>query len=541
MSVIRSDYMFDRVDLESKEGYILPSDEPFDGEGLIVGFTKDTYTPIKVPFNLITYHFGIIGASGFGKTTLLMFLLYQQMMLGGGFIFGDAKIDYDTSDTLGYWARKSGREDELYIINFDNPDASNTYNPIIEGDANEVASRLMSLMPSSSNNAGADHYRSSVMLAVTTIISALKVQKQRYTFLDLSILLQSGEALNELLQKTPVGTEERVNLEVFLDKYRNVEKTHTGNISNPINAKSLKDAIGGLGNRIGVFAQGKFGKVMNTYTPEIDLYDIIRKNKMLYIMLPTMAKNEEAIIFMKMLIGDLRSAIAKLQKIPKSQRPKPPFLVPIDEFGPVAMESITTLFEQARSAGVGLLPGFQAFGQLEKVATGFQDIILQNMTSKAYFKFGSKDSAEEAAGMIGMTKRFTQSFSVSEGSGDGAQTLRATPQSTATDSVGTGETYRQQEEYRVTPDQLKAIPVGDCILQINSRLYHLLVPRLESPIDNMPIRENFKPFRHEVEMPYGESKIELSKRYKDYLTEGVVKRANSAASKKAEKEREEVA
>jgi hypothetical protein len=49
---------------------------------------------------------------------------------------------------------------------------SNTYNPILQGDYQEVTSRIMMLLPDTSNNGGADHYRSSALSALEVIIGA---------------------------------------------------------------------------------------------------------------------------------------------------------------------------------------------------------------------------------------------------------------------------------------------------------------------------------------------------------------------------------
>lgn len=512
------------VDKSKDVGFVLPSDEVYDEPGLVVGYTKDDNRKVVLPYNLLSYHMSIIGASGYGKTTLLMSMLYQQIRSGGGFIFGDAKIDADTRDTLGYWVTKTGRSNEFYIINFDDPSNGNTYNPALEGDADEVSSRLMNVMPEATGG-GADHYRSTVQLAITIIIAALKSRNIRYTFSDLSILMQSASALEWLLNKTPEGSQERMNLEVFLNKFRKIEYSKDGTVSHPIDENKIKDTLGGLGNRIGNFAQGKMGEVMNTYTPEIDLYDIIMNNKMLYVMLPTMAKNEQSIIFMKMFIGDLRSAVSRIQKIPKTERPTPPFMVPIDEFGPVATESITTLFEQARSAGLSLIPGFQTFGQLDKVGEGFDDILLQNTTTKAYFKFGVSDSAERAADNIGQTKNYQHSISSSSGVGDGSQTLRATPQATLSANEGSGDTWRTIEEHKIRIDQLKGLGKGEAIITIGPKIYHVQVPMMYSPIDKNPNRKPFTSLKHPTYMPSTETQADLGKKYKTFVRTNEVKKA----------------
>ena len=184
----------DPVDAEPREGFVLPSDPALADDGPLIGYTRDTNTPVRIPYDLFMRHLGLIGASGGGKTTLLLWLLWQQMTQGGGWLFIDAKLDYDTRDTLGYLARLCGREHELYVLNVNDPEHSNSYNPILSGDADEVASRLLNLVPSSETDPGADHYRQSANQALTVFVGALKACKLRYNFTDLAILLQSGLA-----------------------------------------------------------------------------------------------------------------------------------------------------------------------------------------------------------------------------------------------------------------------------------------------------------------------------------------------------------
>ncbi|MDA8118819.1 MAG: TraG family protein, partial [Gammaproteobacteria bacterium] len=120
----------DPIDADPREGFILPSDPIYTDDGPLIGYTRDTNTPVRIPYDLFMRHLGLIGASGGGKTTLLLWLLWQQMTLGGGWLFIDAKLDTDTRDTLGYLARLCGREHELYVLNVNDPEHSNSYNPI---------------------------------------------------------------------------------------------------------------------------------------------------------------------------------------------------------------------------------------------------------------------------------------------------------------------------------------------------------------------------------------------------------------------------
>ncbi|WP_342583260.1 type IV secretory system conjugative DNA transfer family protein [Vreelandella neptunia] len=498
-----------QYDEDSREGFVLPSDEPVDDKGssLHIGLTTDKNTRINMPDILGQRHTAIVGQSGVGKTTLGEYILWQQTARGRGWLFIDAKIDRDTRDHLAYMAKVTGREDELYIIDVSDPDNANTYNPVLHGDPDEVASRLMNLIPSAENNPGADHYRQSANHALTVIIAALQASGQLYHFGDLSILLQSDRALENLERMTPQGPEKRA-LSIFLDQFRTRTKEGT-----KIDLNRMKQTLGGMAGRIALFAQGKFGKVFNVYAPEIVLTEIIRKGHMLYVSLPTMGKDTAALNLGKMIVSDIRSAVAYIQDLPKSERPEH-FIALLDEMGAYVMEGVGRLFEQARSANIALIPAFQSFSQLNRVSPDFADIVIQNTWNKIFFKFGAKDSPEEAAEILGKTKRFQRTVSVSANQGESAQYLRTTPQSSMSDGGGMGESWREVEEFRVTPDQLRAMDMGQAVMMMGARMYHLRTPMINYP-KHIP---SFKVIKRKMKIPSDKQALNFEERLNEFLT-----------------------
>lgn len=508
----------DKINVKEKEKFIIPSDEVYKDEGVLIGYTTDTNDPVIVPYDFYMRHFALVGGSGVGKTTLGLWILYQIMVKGGGFIFIDAKIDADTRDALGYIAKALGREDELYVLNVDDPEHSNTYNPLLDGDPDEVASRLLNLLPSAEDNPGADFYRQSVNHALTVIIGALKAAKVRYTFSDITIMMQSPEALERILRMVPKGSGERMQLEVFLDKYRKREKGGT-----TIDVNKLKDALGGMAGRAATFAQGKFGQIFNHYAPEINLTDIIMNNKMLYVMLPTMGKDAAALNLGKMLLSDLRTAVYKVQGVPPAERPWPPFTVFADEMGSYVMPGMARLFEQARSAQVALMPGFQAFGNLATVGDDFKDIVLQNTWTKAMYRSGSFASAEESSEIVGKVIKYQYSYSETKNKGESSQGIKINPQFSETDAGGSGVSYREVEEARVSPEKFSSLGVGAAIITIGARVYHIKVPRITTPINDEKPGEKrnpdliFKPMRHPTWIPKDESALSFGDIYEEFL------------------------
>lgn len=507
----------DRVDEEAKERFVLPSD-PYFGDlmsskkAIRFGYTKDYGMPVDVADGFMTRHVAIIGQSGVGKTTLGEFILWQQMARGGGFIFIDAKLDQVTRDKLGYMLSLLGRKHHYYVLNIDEPHNSNSYNPILEGDADEVGSRLLNLLPSAENSPGADFFRQKAMYALTVLTGALKSARRRYHFTDFSLLLQSDRALESLL-RLEMDMDVRMTLEVFLNSFRKKDKTGAS-----IDVNKLAEQLGGISGRLALFAQGKFGQVFNTYLPEIDLTNIVKENKCLYVMLPTMGKDQAALNLGKIILSDLRTAVYKIQGLPPSERPSPPFLVFADEMGSYVMSGIARLFEQARSAQICMIPAFQTFANLKSISPDFEDIIIGNTWTKVFFKFSSKDSPETAATILGMTKKFIQSFSLSESQSKSAQETRTSPQGNAGEGSGMSISWRQSEEYRISPDKLKTMGIGEAVVVSGSRIFHVATPMLEFNVGDPNFKiPPYKVIRHPVFMEPDEMGLDLQARYKEFL------------------------
>lgn len=499
------------INSKTSVNFTLKSDEPpkasQGAKGLHIGQTADKNLSVDVSNSVLQRHLAIIGQSGVGKTTLIESLLWQQTVRGGGWLFIDGKIDGDTRNHVAYMAEAAGRQDEFYVLDISNPQNSNTINPLLEGDPDEVASRLMNLIPSSENNPGADFYRQSANHALTVIIGALQAGNRLYHFGDLSILLQSGAAMETLERMTPEGGAKRA-LAIFLDQFRKRGK-EGGTI---IDTDRLKTVLGGMSGRIALFAQGKFGEVFNVYAPEIVLKDIVLEGKMLYVSLPTMGKDTAALNLGKMIISDLRSAVAVLQTLPSSERPQIPFTAVLDEMGSYVMKGVSTLFEQARSAGIAMIPAFQSFSQLNEVSEDFADIVIQNTWTKVCFKFGAVASSEMACELMGKSVKHIKSLSVSDSQGTGAATLRTTPDSSLTRSGGFGETWREDEDYRVTPDQIRSLKMGETFVLTGSSFYHLWTPMLF-----FPEMEDYTVMRYRTFLPRGKEPLRFEENLDKFL------------------------
>lgn len=456
------------------------SDEPFGPkvgigcrDGMTLGYTVDGGVPVTVPWDSWMRHCFVIGQSGVGKTVFGEWLMFQQIVAGGGLLWIDGKLDSDNLKKLDAMCAWAGRRADLQIINPGDPSASNSYNPILYGDSDEVSARVLSLIPSSESNPGTDYYRQAANQGISTLVEAIQASRKAYNFMDLAILLQAQKALSMLENLTPAG-DARTALQLFLSQYKVANKD--GLVT--IDLKRLKETFGGVGGRMHMFGSGNFGMVTNTYTPEVNMYEAIRQNKIVYVALPTMGKAEAAANFGKMAVGDFRSAIAQVQALPKHERPWPPFLNFSDEAGSYVTPAWSRIFEQGRSAHLAMMPAIQTMANLEVISPELREMVVGNTFTKVFFKVGTDETAKQIVELIGNESRAALSTSASTGAM--AQFDAVTGQrggTSGSDSFGVSE--REEEVEKVTSDMLKNLSNGEAFVTIGgSKVYHIKVPAL---------------------------------------------------------------
>jgi hypothetical protein len=452
---------------------------------VLFGYIVETGDPLWIPLLGGPYreidppndHMLIAGMSGVGKTVATSTMMFQQIKAGGGVIFVDGKLDSDNLRTIWQMLRWAGREDDLIVINPGDPANSNRYNSILVGDADEVATRIMAMVPGgASNSAGEDFYRKSATQALTAIVAALQRGGYAYTPADLSLLLLSPTELEKLPNLPGIrGTPEGRNASLFINRFR-VPNRNGGTM---IDVQKVKDLFGGIGGRLGMLGSGKFGEVANTTKPDVVLYDAIRANKIVYLMLPTMGKEETASDFAKVFVGDYRTAVSWIQALPKRMRPNPSTLVFFDEPGSYISENWDRLFEQARSANQRFILSPQTKSNLEGVSEALWEKIVGNCNAKSFFKAGSQETAEYAADYIGthlgIVRTLTESTSVS--SSDTA--TDASPAASSAGGAGFAYGEREQEMYKIMPESIKGLGKGECILSWGgNETYHLRIPMI---------------------------------------------------------------
>lgn len=427
--------------------------------------------PLRIPLKAWSRHAMIVGQSGVGKTVLGQWLMLQQMVAGGGLLWIDGKLAHQNLQELWQMACWAGREDDLLVINPGNPAMSNTYNPLLAGTPDEVAGRCLALIPEAGTSGGADYYRQSSGVAVAALVQAIQATGKSFNFADVRMLLTNVRALEWLLRELKSGNDEEaaVGFDLWLDQYRRADK-RTG--IKRVDLDAIKSVFGGIGSRLTQFAAGQFGQVMNAYAAEVDLFDAVMQNKIVYVMLPTMGKGEAASALGRLVTGDFRTAIARVQALPEAERPARPFLGFFDECGSYVTQAWSRMFEQARDAHLTMVPAFQTKANLEALSKELRAMVAGNTLTKILFQPGEDETAKWMSDLIGKEMQVQVSRSIGNSSSASSEGKR---------SDGASATYSEslREAYKVTPDDLAKLGQGECIVQHDgSNVYKVNVPRV---------------------------------------------------------------
>lgn len=483
----------DRLEGDGRSLVIRSDPPPRARSGMLLGYDVQSGKPIVIPDDDLVRHVLISGQTGVGKTVLGIWMMWQHIERGGGLLWIDGKLDVDNMILLTACCMHAGRLSDLRLINPDRPEMSNTYNPVLDGDPDEIASRIFATVPTSESNAASDYYYQSGVHALTTLISAIQSTGLKYNFADLGYAILNPAGLLKIESMLDRNGEPYRAFHSWLQPYL----TNDGRVD----VRKIKDVFGGIGGRLTMFGSGKFGMTMNHYDPEIKLKDVILENRIVYVALPTMGKQQTATGMAKLLLGDLRTAIAKIQSLPSSMRPNPPFMVFADEAGSYMTAAWARAFEQARSANIILCPTFQTKANLDAVDRELQSIVTGNTQTKIFFRPGDPQTAEWMASIIGKEMVTTYSIhgSISMSQTKPSRALTASSmQGSRGDSVGFAEL--SSEQYRIAPHELQMLREGECIVVYRGAyVYHIKVPILRFDEDTMAeatrYHENFAALR----------------------------------------------
>jgi len=458
--------------------------------------------PILVDEKMPLTHMFVVGTTGAGKTTFLINILQQIITIGSGALAVDGKGDKDVYEAFYNTAVDCGREDDFLVINFNKPEESNTFNPLLKGTADEISDIIGNMLDTSGENGFWAGRALTMMKALLSILVPLRdmdllfdPKGNHQPILTLSLLVkwidltnlknlywiirESNELgyldidtfnQNEKERYTPIDYErlESYLTSVYVDIHnKNAKISESSSKQHGNSFLMWNEALDMLA--------GRFGDIFNTDSPTIDMEDVVTNGRIVYVLLPALKVDPRSLSTIgKIILSLLKNAIATLlgEKISgtvevryraSAIRPRVPFWSVMDEYGAYAVEGFDNVLAQARSLRVSVAILVQEIASLKKTSEIEAQRLLGNTGLKVALKVEEQKTAEELVEFLGKKEI-------------------ATIKVRSENQESNERDIEVQEKEQVTVNQLKSMTAGHGMITWAGTLSPMLVRYYDPPI-----------------------------------------------------------
>jgi energy-coupling factor transporter ATP-binding protein EcfA2 len=350
-------------------------------------------------------HTFIVGTTGSGKTNLMKMLWENDIKRGNALIVIDPKSETGTIEYFKALNELHGRK--YYIIDPSNPFNAYKYNPIGSGDAEIITQRIMDSF------FWENHF--------------YKNESKRVLQDTLSKIIKSG------------------GRPTFARLYAELEKVD----------KDTRKNISGLLSQVHAFGskETRFGNLFNTsITNEILTLERIREEgASVYFGASAMVEPEKTRTFGKLISMELAQHCGQVlidKKVDVKSLAR--MSVYVDEAHDMLTLNTEPLLTQGRAAGLNLTVATQTLTILDRVGKEFLNTIWECSNNKIIFRQTSQKNLSQIIDSLGTFNDVKVTSQTIEG------------------EVGERGSLREVNKYRVEPDVIRNLKVGECILSRQS-------------------------------------------------------------------------
>jgi hypothetical protein len=333
-------------------------------------------------------HMHVVGATGTGKSTLLLHLITQDIKKGIGVAVLDPhgdliesvleRIPEDRYDDVVLF--DPGNEE--YTIGFNILDAKS------EVEKNVLASDLVEIFRRFSTSWG-----DQMSVVLGNAISAFLESEEKGSLID--------------LRKFLIEKEYRAS---FLRKVHDDHVTYFWEKEFPLLRGA---ALSSILTRLDFFLRPKLVRNIVGQKDGIDIENIVNHKKILLIKLPQgIIGDENANLLGSLLVSKLHQVVMQRQLQSSSERK--PFYLYIDEFQNFITPSMKSILSGARKYGLGLILAHQDLHQLWETDTALANSVITNAGIRICFRIGDFDAQKLQGGFAHFDTSDLQNLSVRE-------------------------------------------------------------------------------------------------------------------------------
>lgn len=414
------------------------------GKGvMLLGRDTEQFSNIFISDGHCRAHILVMGSTGSGKTRFLMSVMYQSMVMGSGCIYVDGKADNTVFWLMFSICQRLDRIDDFVLINYlttentllreknasirgNDEILTNTMNPYSNGSAEQLRSMTVGLMRDSGGDGDMWKGRASSLLSGTM---RFLTYARSIDVIQMSVIsIRDSMPLDNVLRivygeyngssKITIGDNIIDAKEMDFPEYaiRPLRKyladlpgfTESALEDDEIDPECYKqhgfltmqltEALSDLSET--------YGHIFNAPIGEVDFSDLIYSRRILFVMLPALQRDPDALANLgKLIVATIRSALDpalgssvegfKSEVVDKkATNSDVPFYIILDEYGYYAVKGFAVVAAQARSLGVSVLFAGQDYAGFKKGNADEAESVLANTNTKIGMKLEDSNTVE---------------------------------------------------------------------------------------------------------------------------------------------------
>jgi type IV secretory pathway TraG/TraD family ATPase VirD4 len=376
-------------------------------------------------------HVFVCGTTGSGKTVALANFLQAGVQFDYPMLIIDGKGDTNAGSLLEM-TRQLCPDRKLYVINLNDPTASDKYNPFKNTSTDVIKDMLINMTSWSE-----EHYKYNTERYIGRLCRLMAMQ-------GIAISLDS---LTQYLPKTSfVKLSKDISEKKLISKEEHLEDVALAKISGEI--------AEGATARFATIRDSDLGKIFGE--SGIDIYTALQENAVILFILNPLLYPETSPLIGNLIIIDSKKAVSHFYK----EKKKRIFYV-MDEINTYASGALLDLVNKSRSANVTCILATQSLSDLGHVSEQFTEQVIENCNNYIVLRQNSSVNAEHWANVIGTRETLQATYQISGENGEAQST-----------NLGS---LRKTREYLYHPDDIKLLGTGQAIFVSRDKMLHTRV------------------------------------------------------------------
>lgn len=382
--------------------------------------------PLFVPDD--AKHIFVVGTTGAGKTVTLSNFIKTGINKNFPMVIIDGKGDTNNNSILDI-IHKLAPNKKKYIINLNDPEHSDKYNPFVNASETVIKDMLINMTDWSE-----EHYKKNTERYLLRVIKMLSKYNIKLCF-------------DSILKSIP--TDNFLATSAELMKLQAITKDE--HLFNTELAKISATIAQSASARFATIAESELGSIFSV--DGIDIYSALAEKAIIVFILNPLLYPETSPLIGRLALIDCRKAVSKLFNDTTRK-----FFI-FDELSSYADNSLLDLVNKSRSANVTCILATQSLSDLDSVSDTFREQIVENCNNYIMLRQNSATNAEELASIIGTKPSLEMTYQLKN---QGALTAAET---------GLGSA-RRGREFIYHPDEIKSLKSGQGIYLSKDLNFH---------------------------------------------------------------------